>query len=51
MTDTLTPFREKRAYYEVHPREVSDLLADGEQRARERARRTMADVHTAMKLG
>jgi len=48
---TLTPFREKRAYYESRPGEIRDLLASGERRARERARQTMADVRTVMKLG
>ncbi len=47
----LTPFREKRAYFDAHPQEVFDILTDGEQRARSRAEHTMADVHAAMHLG
>lgn len=48
---SLTPFREKRAHYESHPREIEQILADGELRARTRAEQTMADVHAAMSLG
>jgi tryptophanyl-tRNA synthetase len=47
----LAPFREKRAYFDAHPREVFDILTDGEQRARSRAEQTMAEVHAAMHLG
>jgi tryptophanyl-tRNA synthetase len=47
----LAPFRERRAYFEAHPEEVRDILADGEERARRRAKATMAEVHTAMNLG
>lgn len=47
----LTPFREKRAYFEAHPKEIRAVLADGENRARRRAEATMTDVHTAMHLG
>lgn len=45
------PLREKRAYFETHPGEVTEILADGEQRARTRARETMREVHQAMGLG
>jgi len=48
---TLAPFRERRAYFEAHPREIPEILADGEHRARTRARQTMADVRAAMHLG
>ena len=51
VTDTLEPFREKRKHYETHPGEVRDILADGETRAKSRARETMTDVHNAMHLG
>jgi len=47
----LTPFRDKRAYYEAHPDEIREVLADGETRARDRAEATMTDVHNAMHLG
>lgn len=47
----LTPFRDKRAYYEAHPDEIREVLADGETRARHRAEATMTDVHNAMHLG
>ena len=51
ITDALAPFREKRAYFDVHPGEVEEILKDGESRARVRAAATMADVRAAMKFG
>lgn len=51
ITEALTPFREKRAYFDAHPGEVVDILKDGESRARIRATETMAEVRTAMKFG
>ena len=51
LTDVLAPFREKRTELEANPGVIRDILADGEQRARARARMTMAEVHSAMKLG
>lgn len=47
----LAPVREKRARFEQNPGEVADILHDGERRAQEVARRTMEEVHEAMKLG
>jgi tryptophanyl-tRNA synthetase len=49
--DTLAPNREKRAYYESHMDEVHAILEDGEKRAKQKAAETMAEVHTAMKMG
>jgi tryptophanyl-tRNA synthetase len=51
ISTTLAPLRERRAHYESHPSEITDILADGERRARERAEATMTDVRTAMHLG
>ena len=51
IVDALTPFRDKRAYFDAHPGEVEQILNDGERRARLRAQETMAEVHAAMKLG
>jgi tryptophanyl-tRNA synthetase len=51
VAETLTPFREKRAHFEGHLSEVKEILADGEDRGRTRARATMAQVHDVMKLG
>jgi len=47
----LAPFREKRAYYDSHPKEVTDILHDGEARAKTVAAETMSEVHRAMKFG
>jgi tryptophanyl-tRNA synthetase len=51
IVEALAPFRERRAHLEANPREVLDILADGEQRARSRAGATMAEVHAAMRMG
>ncbi len=51
ITDTLAPFRERRAYFEAHPGEIPNILEDGEHRARARALQTMGEVHAAMQLG
>jgi tryptophanyl-tRNA synthetase len=51
IAERLAPVREKRGYYENHPAEVREILADGEARARRRAAETMAEVHRVMALG
>ena len=51
ITETLSPFREKRLYYESHPDTVMDILHDGEKKAKEVASGTMSEVRAAMKLG
>ena len=51
VAEVLEPLRERRAHYEAHPGEVRSILDDGERRARTRAEATMAEVHTAMRLG
>jgi tryptophanyl-tRNA synthetase len=44
----LEPIQERRHYYENHPEEVKDILLSGNARARETARRTMAEVREAI---
>ena len=51
IADHLAPFRERRAELVARPEEVRTILAHGEERARERARRTMEEVRAAMHLG
>ncbi len=51
ITEHLAPFREKRAYFESHKNEVTDILHDGESKAKKVAEKTMSEVHAAMKLG
>lgn len=51
IADVLLPIREKRTHLAAHISEVEDMLVDGETRARSVARKTMDEVHTAMKLG
>lgn len=47
----LDPIRERRARYEANMGMVRDALADGTDRARKTAQRTMALVHEALDLG
>lgn len=47
----LAPYREKRAYYESHRKQVEEILHDGEVRARAVAEQTMKEVHEAMGVG
>ena len=47
----LDPFRERRRQYEDAPEEVEKILKNGEAQAREVARKTMQEVHQAMKMG
>jgi tryptophanyl-tRNA synthetase len=51
VADALAPLRERRSYFESRPKEVEDILADGEQRARVVAHQTMVQVHDAMGIG
>jgi tryptophanyl-tRNA synthetase len=46
----LEPIREKRAYYEAHPQQVDEIMADGCDRARKTAQKTMASVRAAIKI-
>jgi len=46
----LNPIREKRKYYENHPKEVEKILKQGTKKAREAARETMKLVRKNMKL-
>ncbi len=51
IVETLSPMREKRAYYETHQDEVLNILHDGETRARAVAEETMKQVRSVMKFG
>jgi tryptophanyl-tRNA synthetase len=51
IAEELAPLREKRAYFESHLDEVKNILADGETKARARAKETMREVREAMRLG
>jgi tryptophanyl-tRNA synthetase len=44
----LTPMRERRAHFEQRAHEVEDIIATGNRRMREEARKTMAVVKEAM---
>lgn len=51
IADALAPIREKRAYFESHPSEVTTILYEGEARAKKVAVATMEEVRDVMKLG
>lgn len=51
IVEALTPIRERRAHYERHPGEVSEILDDGERKAGAVAQKTMTEVHNAMGMG
>ena len=48
--ETLKPIREKREYYKAHPELVDKILMEGTEKARKKAKETMAKVKKAMKL-
>ena len=47
---SLKPVHERQDYYMAHPEEVLEILRDGEAKAREIARATMAEVRDALKI-
>ncbi len=51
IAEQLAPFRERRRHYDEHPDQLTDIIADGESRARSEAQATMAEVRQAMGLG
>ncbi|MCX7883852.1 MAG: tryptophan--tRNA ligase [Caloramator sp.] len=50
INELITPFREKRAYYEAHPKLVDEILIEGTNKARKVAKETMGEVREAMKI-
>ncbi len=44
----MAPLQERRRHFEAHPDEVQDILQEGNKRAREQARQTMAEVREAI---
>jgi tryptophanyl-tRNA synthetase len=48
LLENMAPIQERRRYYEAHPDEVLDIMHQGNERAREQARRTMAEVREAL---
>ncbi len=50
LSNALAPIREKRAFYEAHPEQVDEIIADGCNRARKIARATMESVRVAIKI-
>jgi len=51
LLENLAPIQERRRYYDAHPQEVLEVLHRGNQRAREQARLTMAEVRDAVGFG
>ena len=50
VAEGLRPIHEKQDYYRAHIREVHDIIADGNERARAVARATMAEVRDAVRI-
>lgn len=48
LVELLTPYWQKRKFYESHPAEVWDIFAAGNRRAREKAAQTMNEVREAI---
>jgi len=48
LIELLTPYWEKRQYYERHPQEVWAIFAQGNERARQKARQTINEVREAI---
>ncbi len=51
ISDSLSPIREKRKYYESRVDEVKSILLEGENKARMVAQGTMTEVRAAMGMG
>lgn len=50
LNEFLTPIREKRAYYEVHPEEVVAIIKEGTAEANRVTQETLAEVKKAMQI-
>ena len=50
LEEFLQPIRERRARYAADPKAVDRVIAEGSERAREEARKTLHDVRSAMHL-
>lgn len=50
LNEMLEPMRQRRAYYEVRPDEVADIVIAGTDKAREEAQRTMAVLRDRLSL-
>jgi tryptophanyl-tRNA synthetase len=50
MLEHFAPYRERRAELVANPQQVYDVLVEGAAKAREIAKRTMADVHKRLGL-
>ena len=50
LNNFLEPIKEKRKYYEEHPELVKEILNEGTEIARKKAKETMEEVRKAMKI-
>jgi len=48
--EELKPIREKRKYYEEHPELVDEIIKNGTEKARKKAKEVMKEIKQAMKL-
>lgn len=51
ISEFIEPIRQKRLHFEENLSEIESILADGEERAKIEAEKTMDEVHSAMKFG
>jgi len=50
LLENLAPIQERRRYYESRPEAVQEVLQEGNRKAREEARQTMAEVREAVRF-
>ncbi len=50
INEKFAPIREKRRYYEEHISEVEDILREGSNKAREEAKKVLADVRELVRM-
>jgi tryptophanyl-tRNA synthetase len=48
LLENMAPIQERRRYYETHPGEVLEIMRQGNDRARQQARQTLAEVREAV---
>jgi tryptophanyl-tRNA synthetase len=48
LLENMAPIQERRRYYETHSDEVLDIMHQGNDRARQQARHTLAEVRDAV---
>ncbi len=50
LIEAMGPIQEKRRYYEAHPDQVAEIIAEGNRKARKVAQQTMNEVRAAVQI-